>query len=191
MRKLPLLLLFLLAGTASAAELRSIKVDYDRGEYSLVSEIWLDASLEATYQVYSRWDYSTQFSSAIVEARDLEPDDRGRPGFYVRNKGCVLFFCKSLVRQGYVEREDNRVLRAFANPETSDFEFSNEVWTFAEDKGGTRVLYELHMDPKFWIPPAIGPYMIKRKLKKDGGDAIDRMEEIAQGFGNADENAVD
>ena len=191
MRKLPLLLLFLLAGTASAAELRSIKVDYDRGEYSLVSEIWLDASLEATYQVYSRWDYSTKFSSAIVEARDLEPDDQGRPGFYVRNKGCVLFFCKSLVRQGYVEREGNRVLRAFANPETSDFEFSNEVWTFSEDKGGTRVLYELHMDPKFWIPPAIGPYMIKRKLKNDGGDAIDRMEEIAQGFDNTEEAAVD
>jgi hypothetical protein len=37
------------------------------------------------------------------------------------------------------------------------------------------------MQPKFWVPPAIGPFIIKRKLKNDGGDAIDRIEAIAKG----------
>jgi hypothetical protein len=38
------------------------------------------------------------------------------------------------------------------------------------------------MQPKFWVPPGIGPYVIKRKLKSDGGDAIDRIEAIARRF---------
>ena len=84
------------------------------------------------------------------------------------------------MRQGYVEYVENDVLHARVHPELSDFEFSNETWTFREEDGGTRVRYELHMDPKFWVPPAIGPYMIKRKLKRASGDALDRIERIAQ-----------
>jgi len=72
------------------------------------------------------------------------------------------------------------VLRATVDPAHSDFEFSNETWTFREDEGGTRVMYELHMDPKFWVPPAIGPYMIKRKLRKASGAALDRIERLAR-----------
>ena len=96
------------------------------------------------------------------------------------NRGCILFFCKSLVRQGYVEREHNVVLRAFADPDRSDFKFSNETWQFSEKDGGTSVVYSLEMQPGFWVPPGIGPYLIKRKLSDDGGDALDRIEAIAR-----------
>ena len=179
-------LLLFVAGSATAAELHSIEVEHHDGEYSLVSEVWFDAGLEETFEVFRTWDHSEQFSSAIVEARDLPPDELGRPGFYSRAQGCILFFCKSIVRQGYVEFVVNRVLRASADPAHSDFEFSNETWTFREEEGGTHVRYELHMDPKFWVPPGIGPYFIKRKLKRASGDALDRIERVAQGLASAD-----
>ena len=175
-------LLCLAAGVSRAAEMRSIEVDYADGQYRLESVVWFDAVPGAVYRVFRSWDLSSQFSSAIVEARDLEADALGRPGFYVLNRGCVLFFCKSLVRQGYVEAEPNVALRAFADPAESDFEFSNETWAFEADGRGTTVLYTLHMKPAFWVPPAIGPWMIKRKLRNDGGDALDRIEAIARGL---------
>ena len=173
-------LLLLVAGSASAAELRSLEVGHERGVYSLESEVWFDVGVEEVFLAFSTWDLATQFSSAVAEARDLEPDAQGRPGFYTLNRGCILFFCKAVERQGWVEKEEHRILRAFADPEHSDFVFSNEVWTFDEENGGTRVVYKLRFDPKFWVPPAIGPYMIKRKMKKEGGDAIDRIEEVAR-----------
>ena len=173
-------LLLLVAGPVTAAELQSIEVEYEDGEYSLVSVVWFDAGLEETFRVFRTWDYSTQFSSAIVEARDLPPDENGRPGFYSRAQGCILFFCKSLVRQGRVEYVKNQELRAYADPERSDFEFSRETWRFREEGGGTRVVYELHMDPKFWVPPGIGPYFIKRKLRNGSADALDRIERVAR-----------
>ena len=180
-------LLLLAGGSASAAELYSIDVRHDEGEYFLVSVVWFDAGLEETFEVFSTWDHSEQFSSAIVEARDLPPDELGRPGFYSRAEGCILFFCKTLVRQGHVELVENRVLHARVDPEHSDFEFSNETWTFREEDGGTRVRYELHMDPKFWVPPAIGPYLIKRKLKRASGAALDRIELMARNLAETDD----
>ena len=170
------------SGAAYAAEMRSVDVEYINSRYTMQSEVWFNAPLEAVYEVFSHWDLSTQFSSAIVKSNDLEPDDQGRPQFFVRNRGCVLFFCMTFERKGHVESQPHVVLRAFANPEASDFLISNESWTFAAEQGGTVVVYRLLMQPKFWVPPVIGPYLIKRKFKNDGGDAIDRIEEIAQGM---------
>ena len=172
----------LLLPAAHAADMLSIEVDYDDGTYTMNSEVWFDASIEQVFEVFRRWDYSAEFSSTIVEARDVEADEQGRPQFYIRNKGCVLFFCKSFERRGYVEQKLNRELLAFTDPQTSDFHQSDERWDFAARNGGTVVKYNLEMSPKFWIPPGIGPYLIKRKLKKGGERAIDRIEVIAQGL---------
>lgn len=182
MRRLVILFCLGLAPAAQSAEILSIRVDSEQGVYTMTSEVWFDATLAQIYEVYRYWDYAPDFSSAIVEARDMEADESGRPQFYIRNKGCVLFFCKSFERQGYVESEHLRQVRAYANPDTSDFHFSNESWQFLSSDGGTVVTYDLEMKPKFWVPPAIGPFFIKRKLKNNGGDAVDRIEKIAQGL---------
>ena len=174
---LPLLLWL---NTVAAAEMRSINVEHHKGRYTVSSEVWFDASVKQVFEVFRHWDLSTQFSSAIVESRDIAADEYGRPGYYVRNEGCLLFFCKSFVRQGYVELEVNEELRAFGNPELSDFKLSNETWTFIAEDGGTVVRYQLLMEPDFWVPPGIGPYLIKRKFRNNGGDAIDRIEQIAR-----------
>lgn len=186
MRAVLVAMLFVLVATqhAAAAEMRSIDVEYEDGHFSMVSVVWFDAGVDETFDVFRQWDYSTQFSSAVVEARDVAPDQSGRPGYYVKNRGCILFFCKSMVRNGYVEVQYNSDLRAVADPQTSDFQRFEEHWAFAEEQGGTRVRYELVMQPDFWVPPAIGPYLIKRKLRKDGGEALDRIEEIAQSLGD-------
>jgi hypothetical protein len=176
-----LLLVIAFTSTTNAAEMLSIDVEHNKGTYTMNSVVWFDATVEQVYEVFRYWDNSTKFSSAIVESRDVEPDEQGRPQFYVRNKGCVLFFCTSFERRGYAEVELNTVIRAFVDPETSDFHLSNESWQFAERDGGTVVIYDLEMRPKFWIPPAIGPYLIKRKLRNNGSRAIDRIELIAQG----------
>ncbi|MBT8101350.1 MAG: hypothetical protein KJO95_00180 [Gammaproteobacteria bacterium] len=178
----PVLVLLVMQGASHAAELRSIHVDHAEGQYTVASEVWFEAPLEQVFEVFRRWDLSTQFSSAIAESRDIAPDAHGRPGYYVRNQGCLLFFCKSFVRQGYVELEVNEQLRAFADPEISDFKLSKETWTFNAEDGGTVVTYQLLMEPDFWVPPGIGPYLIKRKFRNNGGAAIDRIEAIAQGI---------
>ena len=154
----------LMSASLQGAEMRSVEVEHHDGTYTMVSAVWFDATVDQVYVVFRDWDLSSDFFFAHNTAYDMEPDAQGRPQFYIRNRGCVLFFCKSFERQGYVEELPNKILRAFANPETSDFHFSDESWEFVAEDGGTVVTYDLRMSPKFWIPPAIGPYLIKRNL---------------------------
>ena len=172
---------------AGAAEMLSVSVDKKDGMYYVVSEVWMDAAQAPVYDVFADWDIAVEFSSFIVESRDIGPDENGVIGFYINNRGCILFFCKSVIRTGVVESEPHHTLKAIANAEDSDFHVSEEIWTFRREDDGTVVRYENIMKPKFWIPPVIGPYLMKRKLAKDGGRAMDRIEEIAQEWEAADE----
>lgn len=177
-------LVALLAGalTVDAAELRSVTLDKRDGVYYATSEIWLDAARDDVFDVLSDWDISTRFSSLIVASRNVELPADERPGFYMQNKGCVLFFCQTVEREGFVELNGGYRIRAVANPDKSDFELSDETWTLVDDADGTEILYEMQMKPKFWIPPLIGPYAIKRKIRKDGLEALQRIEDYVNGY---------
>ena len=170
----------LLSAVSYSAEMRSVNVDYDDGYYYLESEVWFDVDRTSIFEVFLDWDLAGEYSSIIVEAKNVGPDEDGGMGYYIHNRGCILFFCKSARRNGSVTSERNEFIRAIADPENSDFELSEEIWTFRGDGDGTIVRYKMKMKPNFWIPPVIGPYFMKRKLRSDGGDAINRIEEIAQ-----------
>jgi len=163
-----------------AAEMRAVHVEYEDGYYYLESEVWFDVGREAIFDVFLDWDLAEEYSSIIVEAKNVGPDESGGMGYYIHNRGCILFFCKSALRSGSVTSEAYEYIHAIADPETSDFEVSDETWTFRNADDGTIVRYELKMKPDFWIPPVVGPYLMKRKLRNEGGDAIDRIEQIAQ-----------
>lgn len=182
-----LLLLLTAPSLAGTAELRSVTLEKRDGLYFATSEIWLDAEPEGIYEVLSNWDISTRFSSLIVESRNIEDDEQGRAGFYMKNKGCVLFFCRTVERYGYLENEPNALIRAIAIAEKSDFDVSDERWYLEEEGDGTRIRYEMTMKPKFWIPPIIGPYAIRRKIRKDGLEALERVERYVQESASSDE----
>jgi hypothetical protein len=174
------LLCALLPNAAGAAELSQIAVDYKDGTYTVESEVRFDVGQHALYSVFSDWDLATQFSSAFVASHNIAPDESGRSGFYVLNHGCVVFYCKTFERSGYVQLDPDSLIEASADPTRSDFEFSDERWTFNREGDATIVRYSLRMKPAFWVPPVIGPYLIKRKLRNDSGEALNRIEEIAQ-----------
>ena len=179
MRRFSLCLL-LLCGGADAVELRNVDVDRKNGRYFLASKVWFDVDVESLYAVFLDYDLSSKFSSFIVESRNLDPGENGQRRFYIRNEGCVWFFCKSFERTGYVEHEPHNFIRSTADAEASDFHASLESWTFEAEGEGTVVEYHFEFEPKFWIPPLIGPYVLQRKLENDSVRALHRIEALAQ-----------
>jgi hypothetical protein len=43
------------------------------------------------------------------------------------------------------------------------------------------MIYDFEMEPGFWVPPIIGPFVIKRALRASGGNAVGRIEAVALG----------
>ncbi len=165
---------------ADAAELLSVDFERLEDRYVFESEALFEVGVEPLYSVFLDYDLSTGFSGAIVEARNLPPGADGLPGFYVLNRGCVLFFCKSFERYGVVRSEPHTTIRATIDPGRSDFEFSNETWRFRPVGDDTIVHYRVEFEPSFWVPPVLGPWMIRRTLAARGSEAIQRIEAIAR-----------
>lgn len=170
----------LLAAAAHSAEIEEVSVERVDGRYSLRSVTHFDAEPAALFRVLTNFDLFKRFTSAIIESSNVEPDEKGRPQFFARMEGCVLLFCKSFIRNGYVETTSIEEIIAISDPEKSDFEYSRERWELIPDGDGTKMIYEFDMEPAFWVPPVVGPYYIKRALKNGGERAVDRIEALAQ-----------
>lgn len=171
----------LFAGPSIGADLREVVVEKENDRYKLRSETYFDADRESLFRVLADYDQFRKFTSTFVEARNIEPDEQGRPRFYTRMEGCVLLFCKSYIRSGYLELTPVSDIVAIVDPELSNFKYARERWEFIEDGDGTLLIYTFEMEPDFWIPPIVGPFVVKRALRRGGTDAVDRIEALAQG----------
>jgi len=180
-RGLYLVVLGAFAMNVAAAELRSISVSLEEGRYHLTSETLFEVSQDDIYAVLVDYDLFEKFSSAIVESRNIEPGADGRPRFYTRLEGCILLYCMSFVRNGYLLLTPKHDIVAVSDPEESDFNYSRERWQLSGEGDSTLLIYNFEMEPSFWVPPVIGPYYIKRVLKAGGSRAVSRIETLARG----------
>lgn len=171
----------LFAAQSSAAEMRFLEVQRDDDLYRLKSITWFDARAEALYDVLRNYELFSKFTSAVVESKNLEPDAEGRPQYFTRMEGCVLLWCRSFNRIGYLVLQPSTEIVAHADPERSDFKKSRERWQLIPEGDGTVLVYEFEMVPDFWVPPVLGPYYIKRALRSGGERAIGRIEALARG----------
>lgn len=165
----------------SSADLSDVEVSYEDGRYRLTSKTRFDATQSQLYAVLTDYAQFTRFSSAFVESENRAPDEQGRPRFYTRMEGCVLFFCQSYIRYGHLELKPKYDIVAIVDPEPSNFKYSRERWELIPKGEQTVLVYTFEMEPDFWVPPIVGPYVIKRSLRRGGRDAVNRIEALAQG----------
>lgn len=166
---------------AGAADLREMTVEKQDSLYRMTSETYFATSQSQLYAVLTNFDLYPQFSSAFVEGENRTPDEQGRPRFYTKMEGCVLFFCKTFVRYGHLELAPEFEVVAIVDPATSNFKYSYERWQLVPDGEGTLLIYDFEMTPDFWVPPIIGPYVLKRVLRSTGKEAIQNIEALALG----------
>jgi hypothetical protein len=187
-RRIRVALTAAVAGAVLSAPVRTATVDTlevtkSHGRFQLVAETYLDAPAADIHAVLLEYDDDlfSRISSVYKESRYLAPAEDGTPIIYTRMEGCILFFCKSMARTERLELIPPYIIRTTALPEQSDFDYSYSEWILVPDGHGTHMRYELVMDPKFWVPPVIGPWFIKRAISAGGLRAVQRIERIARG----------
>lgn len=170
----------LVADPAAAAELLDIQVSNADNRYFMVSESLLEASVPAVYQVLLDYDNFTRLSSVYEQSRYLEPGPDGTPRVYTLAQGCMLFVCRNVEKVERLETRTNRKIVATVIPQFSNLEQGVTEWVLTADGDNTRLVYRMELTPKFWIPPLIGPPIIRYVLTKGGKDALQRLEAAAR-----------
>jgi hypothetical protein len=164
---------------AWAATMRSLDVTRTDERYALVADTFLAAPADSIFAVLIDYDRMNRISSVYKEFGYLEPDIDGTPIVYTRMEGCALFYCKSMRRVERLEMQPPHYIRTVTLPEQSDFKYAISEWFLEPQPDGTKVTYKLEMEPDFWVPPILGPWLLKRTLMNGGTRAIERIERIA------------
>lgn len=92
----------------------------------------------------------------------------------VKLNSCILFFCKKIKNTQIVTVNKN-LIQAFTIADKSDFRFASMTWDIKAEDNLTHLSYHAEIEPKFWVPPIIGPMLIKRKLKKEADIASSKL----------------
>jgi hypothetical protein len=157
-------------------------VVHEAGAFHLTSTAVFEAPLASVYAVLADYDELARLSPTVAESEVLfRGSDDVPPRVRTVLRGCVLFFCRSVVRVEEMFLVPGRVITTRVLPELSDFRGGFAQWTFyALEDGRTRVDMEVRVLPDFFIPPLIGPLAVRRQLITDGAHAVDRIDDYAR-----------
>lgn len=171
----------LASAPARGADLLDVSVEKEGDRYTMASRTYFEAPPEAVFEVLSDYDRFERISSIFEDVRFIAPAADGTPRAYTLVKGCVLFFCKTIERIEELHFTPPGRIVAEVEPEHSDFDYGRTEWRFLPSGSGTEVHYRMEMEPGFWVPPVIGPYIMKRSFRSDAVEALERIEALAQG----------
>ena len=182
MRPLLIASLICLSALSNAGEIKSANVEHKGNDYRLDLIMQIDAGREGIMALLMDHENFKQLSDVMIESGLVPdaPEDKIRRRLVVGT--CIVFFCFKVVMVEDLEQfPDGRIL-AIMVPEESDFKYGRTEWLIEPlGPGRSEINYSFHLQPDFWVPPAIGPFFIKRKMIKEAQVSILRMESLAQG----------
>lgn len=177
-------LLTLASLDAAAVELRSVEVTREGARYRVSMSVSLDVSAPAAYAVFADVSLLPQINSAVRTVRVLSEDaPRGLRRVYTDVRMCVSFFCRQLEQvqdMRYAPRPDGGDVSARVIPERSDLLYGLANWQLRDCSGRTCLSFQAELEPRFWVPPLIGPWLIQRKLREEALQTSAGIERLAR-----------
>lgn len=159
-------LLFGLLLMTVAAQANDIAVEVTKkgNTYFFNMSFIAHAHASRVHAIITDYNRLTELNPLIKTSRILAHDDKSVTRVELVTEGCMLFFCKKIVRVEEVKVYDSLTIETEFVPELSDFESGQTSWTFTSQGQNTQVNYQASMVPDFWLPPFVGPYMLKKQL---------------------------
>lgn len=162
-----------------AAEVRAFAVSRNADTYYIRFDAVVAAPAPLVYERLADYAHLDKLSSVITSIK-VEGAPGGN-GERVRSvlRTCFLFFCREVVQVEEVTEPDNRTIVARMVPGQGDFKDGHCVWRITDDGNRTRLHYEATRTIAFWIPPLIGPWIIKQTMREHLESSMVALERIA------------
>ncbi len=166
------------AASAFAYEIATLDVTHDDGHYTVNFSVWLAAPAGHVRALSTDYANLAQLSDLVAESRVLSiSGNTTRLKLVLR--ACLLFLCKSVSRVEDVVAEANGDITTRALPEQSDFRVATERWRILAEGSGTRFVYQAELEPDFFIPPIVGPFIMRRVMESELRESAVRFERLA------------
>jgi hypothetical protein len=179
-RACTLVALVLLSFASTAGEVLELSVTNEQGQYTLRIVAVLDAPENYVYNVITDYKHAYRINPTITSV-DISPsDDKNVVRVQNSSKHRIGPFSFEVAWAGDIVETGHGSIHITTIPEISSFDSGSALWEINTLEDRTYVLHESSMKPKFFIPPIIGSYVMKKHMKKEALAIFDRIERLAQ-----------
>ncbi len=175
---LMILITILLPFPLPAAQIERISVKHVNGTYHATAEVLLDTSQNHAMEILTDYNRLHRLHAEILESGVVEWRDERTPIVHIKVKTCIFIFCVSTTTQQSFEVNEEEILVTII-PKKGEFLSGSVHWRLLPEGHKTRLSYHSELVPDFWIPPVIGPYAVKAKLRHNTLATFNMLEKIA------------
>lgn len=174
-----MLALVLVGGVAGAANIERLELVRDGGTYRLDATFVLAAQPATAWRVLTDYEGLPALNPSIKEIRVLGRDGPTRHRLYARIRLCAYVFCRTLDHVQWMTQRREGLLEAEIDPADSDFEYGAARWELTPAVPGSRLDLAIAVRPRFWVPPVLGPWLIREALRAQAQRTADGVERRA------------
>jgi hypothetical protein len=172
-------LIALCAPRAQAGTVYRASADHENGVYRVEVDALVSVPEPRVRELLTDYNHLGRVNPAIEVSQILFTREPGDYRVQTVTEACVWFYCMRVHQvQDVIEADDGSVT-ATVIPEQSDFRRGYARLDLSQQAGGTRVLVRSEVEPDFWIPPIIGPWLIERKLRSEALETLQNLERVA------------
>ena len=169
-----------MSASAPAVTIQRMQVERDDTHYTITADMQLAVSQQQAFRAASDYDRLPEFNPSIIESKRL-PGDRLRSTVRL----CVALICKQVEQVMRYRQMPPDAISMQVVPGAGDLKAGHADWRFSsEDGGATRLIFEAEIEPDFWVPPLIGPYLIARELRRQARVTGQSIERLASDYDN-------
>ncbi len=168
------------SSAAAAADFRSMDVSHQGDLYQVKAEVHLAAPPAEVYQVLTDYEHLTRISASVVKSSVTQRLDGGAL-VYTDTRICALLICRHLRELQKLTETPPQDLASVVVPQAGDNVKAGSGMLHVEAEGdGTRLSWQLSVEPDFWIPPLIGPALVSRSLRAEAMRSAQGIERLAR-----------
>lgn len=159
-----------------ASEAVEADVTYEARIYTLNVHARIAAPLTKVRDMLTAYDHLERVNPAVKESWVIYTFGPMNHRVHTRVEACVAFFCKRLLQVWDVEEKPGGDIMATIVPEASNFKSGHASWVLREVNGKTSLHFTTALEPSFWVPPLIGPWLIRYTLRREALESIENLE---------------
>ena len=172
---------FALGSVVTAAEIRQAAIQHTGNRYVVAVDSQVATTPRRVSALLNDFDHFDQLHHTIIVSKLLERTTNGDHRVLIVARPCVLMFCKNISQVAAFRSISETHLRATMESNADDFSFGELEWHLQPSgDGGTRVQFDAELEPAFWVPPVIGPWILKHTLRSLATGVVENLEELGE-----------
>jgi Polyketide cyclase / dehydrase and lipid transport len=174
------------AASAHASQVLGVQVKRADDRFLIDMQIRIAAPPRAVFRALQDYPAMPRYNPDLRAVRVEPTAVAGRVRLFTTVRTCVLVFCKTMRKEEVMTATADAwggVLEAKLLARGGDFKGGRGRWTVRgcpASPGASCLDVRIELRPAFWVPPLIGPWILRRKMEEEARRTSAGLESLAR-----------